>query len=123
MARAGKREGEKEEKRGRAAEEKGEKRATTGTGIKGEGKEKKSGGRRGHLRERRKKRSPHPTHNESSARRLSFALTLTRRVRVPLSPQGRGEKMGCVRGSKRKKGVRPVRAFKGGEKKRAAAKS
>ena len=33
-----------------------EKRATTGTGIKGEGKEKKSGDRRGYLREKEKRK-------------------------------------------------------------------
>ena len=36
-----------------------------------------------------------PTHNESSARKLSFTLTLTRRVRVPLFPQGRGNFLSC----------------------------
>ena len=43
-----------------------EKRATTGTGIKGEGKEKKSGGRRGHLREEKKPLATHPSTTKAS---------------------------------------------------------
>ncbi len=58
--------------------------------------------------------------------RAFFILTLTRRSRVPLSPQGRGEKRqrrgkgekkkGSAQGKGRKKGVRAAWVFKGGKK-------